>query len=147
MPSRKKKGAEYRKCDCGESWKTRDALLHDKTVKIIGYQPDFVNHKYNHFLFQHKAKGCGAFFGVRASDFKDLREKECPNDLCFGHDECPGYCMDTSDLHICSVTCRNASDRLIASKIKTRRILQKLKAASAGAKGGKKKKKQIAGTG
>ena len=112
MPSRKKKSAEYRRCDCGESWKTRDALLRDKNVKIIGYQPDFVNHKYNHFLFQHKAKGCGAFFGVRASDFKDLREKECPNDLCFGHDECPGYCMDTSDLRVCSVTCRNASDRL-----------------------------------
>ena len=140
MPSRKKKKSEYRKCDCGKIWKTRDALLRDKDVRIIGYQPDFVNHKYNHFLFQHKAKGCGVFFGVRASDFKDLREKECPNELCFGHDECPGYCMDTSDLRVCSVTCRNASDRLIASKIKTRRILQKLKTASAGAKGRKKKK-------
>ena len=146
MPSRKKKKATaYRKCDCGETWKTRDAFLRDRNVKIIGYQPDFVNHKYNHFLFQHKAKGCGQFFGVRASDFSDLRAKECPNELCFGHDECPGYCTDTSDLRVCSVTCRNASDRLIASKIRTRRILQKLKSASSAAKA--RKKKQPVGAG
>jgi hypothetical protein len=143
MPSRAKKDANYRKCDCGKTWKTRDAFLRDKAVKIIGYQPDFINHKYNHFLFQHKIKGCGVFFAVRASDFSDLREKACPNELCFGHDECPQYCTDTFDLRVCSVTCRNASDRSIASKIRSRRILRKLKGASAGAGTSRKKKQGV----
>lgn len=145
MPSRKKGTTNYRTCDCGKTWKTRNAFLRDKAVKIIGYQPDFVNHKYNHFLFHHRAKGCGVFFGVRASDFSDLREKGCPNELCFGHDECPGYCMDTFDMRVCSVTCRNATDRVIASKIRSRRILGKLKSSTAGTK--KKKKKQLASAG
>jgi len=142
MASRKK-NTDYRKCNCGKTWKTRDEFLRDKAVKIIGYQPDFINHKYNHFLFHHKTKGCGLFFAVRASDFSDLREKECPNDLCFGHDDCPRYCTDTFELRVCSVTCRNASDRIIASKIKSRRILRKLRSPSTGAKKGRQKKKHV----
>ena len=128
-------GAErsiFRKCDCGESWKTRNAFLRDKHVKIVGYQPDLISHKYNHFLFQHKAKGCGRFFGVRASDFSDLRQEKCANELCMGQAKCPGYCLNTLDLRVCSVTCRNASDRVLASKIRNRRILRNLKAAIAG---------------
>lgn len=117
----------YRKCECGYIWKTRDDFLRDKKLKIVGYQPDFINHKYNHFLFQHAAKGCGQFFGVRASDFHDLREKECANELCFAKEECPGYCKNTVDLRVCSVNCRNASDRIVAAKIRSRRILRKLK--------------------
>jgi hypothetical protein len=145
MPTPKKKTGDYKKCDCGKKWKTRDSLLRDKSVKIIGYQPDFVNNKYNHFLFRHRVKGCGMFFGVRATDFSDLREKECPNELCFGKDDCPGYCTDTFELRVCSVTCRNASDRAIASKIRSRRILKSLKKSVGGTRRAKKKK-QPAGT-
>jgi hypothetical protein len=133
MPRRKNKPSQYRKCSCGETWATRDELLRDKSVRIVGYQPDFVNHKYNHFLFQHRAKSCGEFFGIRASDFSDLREKDCPDGLCLGKEDCPGYCHDTFDLRVCSVTCRNASDRLLASKIRSRRILRKLRSVAADA--------------
>ena len=129
MPPRKKKQPEFTKCSCGHAWKTRDDFLKDKKARIIGYQPDFVTHKYNHFLFHHRTKGCGRFFGVRASAFSDLRQKDCPNELCIGHKDCPGYCTDTFDLRVCSVTCRNASDRELASRIKRRRILRSLKAA------------------
>jgi hypothetical protein len=103
-------------------------------VKIVGYQPDFVTGKYNHFLFQHRANSCGQLFGVRASDFGDLRGKECPNELCVGQEGCPGYCMNTFDLRVCSVTCRNASDRMLASKLRSRRILRSLKSAAADAR-------------
>lgn len=140
MPAPKKKKAAYRLCDCGKGWNTRDALLRDKEMRIVGYQPDFVNHKYNHFLFQHRAKGCGEFMAIRASDFSDLREKECPDDLCFGKNDCPGYCTDTFDLRVCSVTCRNASDRSIASKIRSRRILKSLQKSVDGARRGKTKR-------
>lgn len=139
MAPRKTKRAEFRRCQCGQKWKTRDDFLHDRKVKIVGYQPDFVTKKYNHFLFQHRAKSCGQFFGVRASDFGELREKECPNELCAGQEGCPGYCMNTFDLRVCSVTCRNASDRRLASKLRSRRILRSLKSA-AGARGRGKSK-------
>ena len=147
MTRRKSKPSEYRKCSCGETWETRDDLLRDRNARIVGYQPDFVNHKYNHFLFQHRAKNCGEFFGIRASDFSDLREKECPDGLCLGKEGCPGYCNDTLDLRVCSVTCRNASDRLIASKIRNRRILRKLRSVAADAprKGTAKKKRASVG--
>ncbi|RJP71842.1 MAG: hypothetical protein C4532_06955 [Candidatus Abyssobacteria bacterium SURF_17] len=124
-----KQSASYRTCECGHAWKTRDDFLRDKNVKIVGYQPDFVNHKYNHFLFQHTMKGCGQFLGVRASDFQELREKECANELCFAKEQCPGYCKNTLDLRVCSVNCRNASDRMVATKIRTRRILRRLRPA------------------
>lgn len=131
MPRQKRKQAEFRKCHCGRTWKTRDDFLRDRDVKIVGYQPDFVTGKYNHFLFQHRAKSCGRFFGIRASDFGDLREKECSNDLCVGQEGCPGYCTNTFDLRVCSVTCRNATDRMLASKLRSRRILRGLKLAVA----------------
>jgi hypothetical protein len=123
MPARTKKAGGYRTCVCGHTWKTREKFLADRNVTIVGYQPDFVNHKYNHFLFKHRAKGCGEFFGVRASDFNDLREAGCPSGLCFGKEPCPGYCKETGNLRVCSVTCRNASDRIVASKIRRRRAL------------------------
>jgi hypothetical protein len=53
-------------------------------VKIVGYQPDFVNHKYNHFVFFHRTKSCGQVFGIRASYFSDLREGKCPKELGMG---------------------------------------------------------------
>jgi hypothetical protein len=124
MPSRTKKEQEFKSCDCGRSWKTREEFLKDGKVKIVGYQPDLVNHKYNHFVFFHRIKDCGRFFGIRASDFSDLRDGRCPKELCMGQEDCPGYCTDTLDLRVCSVACRNATDRAVAAKISKRRLLR-----------------------
>ena len=144
MPPRKKP-LEFRRCECGHIWKTRDELLRDKKVKIVGYQPDFINHKYNHFLFFHLAKECGQFLAIRASEFSDIREKECPNELCMGKEGCPGYCTDTLDLRVCSVACRNASDREIAARISKRRLLRNLDREAEDPKGAKKKAREKAG--
>ncbi|GAB4331136.1 MAG: hypothetical protein Kow0099_02270 [Candidatus Abyssubacteria bacterium] len=130
MAASKSRKAEYRRCTCGKVWNTRDDLLRDAKVKIVGYQPDFVSRKYNHFLFQHKAKGCGQYFGIRSSDFADLREKGCPNELCTGQENCPGYCLNTLDLRVCSVACRNASDRVLAAKLRDRKLLRGLLAVT-----------------
>ncbi|RJP22738.1 MAG: hypothetical protein C4520_07725 [Candidatus Abyssobacteria bacterium SURF_5] len=126
MPKRKKAEFLFKTCDCGRKWKTRNEFLQDKSVKIAGYQPDFINGTYNHFLFQHRAKGCGGFLAVRASDFADLREEPCSAHLCTGHENCPGYCMNTLDLRVCSVACRNAADRQVASKLGNRRLMRAL---------------------
>jgi hypothetical protein len=117
---------DFKKCDCGSSWKTRDDFFGDGKVKIVGYQPDLVNHKYNHFVFFHRTKECGQFFGIRASHFSDLRNGECPKELGMGMEECPGYCTDTLDLRICSVACRNATDREVAARISKRRLLRSM---------------------
>ena len=123
----KKKGTRnFKTCDCGKSWKTRDELVRDRSVKIVGYQPDFVSRKFNHYLFQHTVKSCGAFLAVRASAFDDLREKDCPKEVCAGKEGCPRYCMNTLDLRVCSITCRNANDRALAAKMADRRLLRKL---------------------
>lgn len=124
MPARKKQKWEFGKCACDHSWKTRDEFLQDKKVKIVGYQPDLVNHKYNHFLFFHRAKDCGQFFGIRASAFSDLRGGKCPKELFIGQEDCPGYCTDTLDLRVCSVACRNATDREVAARLSKRRLLR-----------------------
>jgi len=144
MPARNPERTTFKKCDCGKTWKTRDEFLRDKLVKIVGYQPDFVNRKYNHFLFRHRAKSCGQLLAVRASAFSDLREKGCPNELCAGKENCPRYCMNTLDLRVCSVACRNATDRALAAKIGSRRILRSIFPTVAPApdafRGGAKKK-------
>ncbi len=126
MPARKSEKTEFKKCTCGKPWNTRDDFLRDKYVKIIGYQPDFISRKYNQFLFQHKTKGCNEFLAVRSSAFADLRERACPDEVCAGKKDCPGYCMNTLDLRICSVACRNATDRELATRISSRRILRTL---------------------
>lgn len=126
MAIKGKQKSVYRTCRCGHTWKTREDFLNDRNLKIVGYQPDFVNHRYNHFLFNHLEKGCGQFFGVRASDFSDLREKGCTAELRTGQKDCPGYCMNSTDLRVCSVACCNASDRKLAAKIRSRRVLRRL---------------------
>ncbi len=148
MPPRKKKEQEFRKCDCGHTWKTREEFLRDKKVKIVGYQPDFVNHRYNHFLFFHRLKECGLFFGVRASEFDDLREGKCPKELGMGLEDCPGYCTDMLDLRVCSVACRNAVDRELAARISKRRLLRNIGTAGGDSEqprnsGAKKRKKAV----
>lgn len=124
MATRTKKARDFKTCDCGRSWRTRESFLKDGKVKIVGYQPDLVNHKYNHFVFFHRTKECGQFFGIRASDFSDLRDGRCPKELCMGQKDCPGYCTDMLDLRVCSVACRNATDREVAAKISKRRLLR-----------------------
>ena len=145
MPPRTKKEQDFKKCDCGRSWKTRESFLKDGKVKIVGYQPDLINHKYNHFVFFHRTKDCGQFFGIRASDFSDLRDGRCPKDLCMGQEDCPGYCTDTLDLRVCSVACRNATDREVAARISKRRLLRNVGTPDSGlaelTKTGKKKGK------
>jgi hypothetical protein len=117
-------------------------------VKIVGYQPDLINHKYNHFVFFHRTKECGQFFGIRASDFSDLRDGTCPKKLCMGQEDCPGYCTDTLDLRVCSVACRNATDREVAARISKRRLLRNVGppdiAPTSSAKTEKKKRKATA---
>ena len=146
MPPKKKEKSEFKECSCGKKWKTRNSFLQDKKVKIVGYQPDVINHKYNHFLFFHRTKDCGQFFGVRASEFSDLRDGQCPKELCMGQEDCPGYCMDTLDLRVCSVACRNATDREVAARISKRRLLRSLEPGNGNGKGksqAKKAKKKV----
>jgi hypothetical protein len=130
MTLKKKEKDDFEECSCGKKWKTRDGFLRDKSVKIVGYQPDLINHRYNHFLFFHRLKSCGQFFGIRASEFKDLRTGKCPKELNMGQEDCPGYCTDTMDLRVCSVACRNATDREVAARISRRRLLKRIGTAA-----------------
>lgn len=145
MPPRKKKDQVFKKCDCGRVWKTRAGFLRDDKVKIVGYQPDLVSHKYNHFVFFHRAKACGQFLGVRASEFADLRVGKCPKELGMGQEECPGYCTDTLDLRVCSVACRNATDREVAARLSKRRLLRSLGSRDTALESPLKKGKKKAG--
>lgn len=144
MPQRKTKDKNFKECDCGRSWKTRDDFFADGKVKIVGYQPDFVNHKYSHFLFFHRAKDCGQFFGIRASEFDDLRQGKCPKELGMGMEECPGYCTDTLDLRVCSVACCNATDREVAARLSKRRLLRNVGPTKMGPADGAGKAKKTA---
>jgi len=106
---------------CHTQWDTRDGFLKDREVQIVALKPDLSGRDESRFIFHHVKPGCGADIEVPVALFDDLRQEPRVTELMFQSANCPGYCREVPNLKVCSVICRNASDRLLG--VMLRRIL------------------------
>jgi hypothetical protein len=109
-PSEQRHGAveetAFKTCPtCGFIWRSQDDMLADPDVGIIGYQAHFEELALGLFYFNH---GCGTTLGIPAGDFRHLYDGPVFPDRLQGTAECPGYCLNKSELRSCPARCECA---------------------------------------
>lgn len=100
---------------CGRIWHSRDQLLLDHYVKVIGYVANLEHTELGIFLFDHEV--CGTSMGIEASQFTDLYEGPMYNRKLTRSADCPGYCLDKIDLRRCPAKCEFSYVRDVLDKI------------------------------
>jgi hypothetical protein len=90
---------------CGDGWTNRDEFLGDPDLTIIGYQVHFRELTEGLFLFNHR---CGGTLALPAKVFADLYRGPIFERRATGTDECPFYCLRTSELRPCEAQCECA---------------------------------------
>jgi len=96
----------FKKCNkCGYQWETRDDLLSDKTIRVIGYQVFFEDLKLGMFLFNHS---CNTTIAINADLLLDLYDGPFFFDRKPEGRECPGRCLNINILSPCSPECKCA---------------------------------------
>jgi hypothetical protein len=103
---------------CHAYWNDRTQFLSDDQIHIEGLKADLTGNDQSAFVFRHTRPDCGAELDVPVMLFDDLRQQARAFDLMAGSANCPGYCKEPPNLKVCSVTCRNASDRLLGVMIR-----------------------------
>ena len=102
---------------CNTHWQTRADLLDDPNVLLIGYQA-FIGHpEKGLILFEHHVTGCGTSMAISIGSFQDFYHGEYYDELMYGSEDCPGYCLDPQNLRVCSNKCKMAFAREIVAYI------------------------------
>jgi len=99
---------------CGVAWPTREGLLADPGVRLIGYRVSFIDLIAGSFLFQHR---CGATLVLHASEFADLYDGPIFDTPQTGGEKCPGYCLRVEELRRCPAQCECAFVREIVNLV------------------------------
>jgi hypothetical protein len=93
---------------CGEVWATRDDLLGDPAVVLVGYQVSFIELMAGLFLFTH---ACGTTFAIPVAGVADLYDGPIFALRATGSAECPTYCLQADELRPCPAQCECAAIR------------------------------------
>lgn len=100
---------------CHFEWPTRDDLLSDPDVSLIGYQINFRALTAGIMLFNHRCKGTMA---INVEKFQDLYDGPIFTERHIGDADCPNHCFHQSDLKPCPAQCECAYVREILQAIK-----------------------------
>ena len=107
---------DYKKCPyCAFGWRSRDDLLCDPGVELVGYQVFFSDLMSGAFLFNHT---CGTTLAIHVDNFADLYEGPRYSERITGQDACPEYCLHKDELQSCPNKCDCAYVREILQIIK-----------------------------
>ena len=71
---------------CTHTWKTKDDLLQDPSVCLVGFQADFRETEPGHYLFNHILAGntCNTTMAVKVDDFLPLYNGPMFEEIKFG---------------------------------------------------------------
>ena len=100
---------------CGFEWDSCEEFLQDDSLKIIGYQANFIELMSGIFLFNHS---CKTTLAIKAGDFADLYGGPIFKVKATGSEECPEFCLYQNELVPCPVECECAHVREIIQVIK-----------------------------
>jgi len=118
----------FKKCaNCRKVWKERNKFLSDPYVLLLGYQAHFKDPDKGLILFSHHTDDCGTTFSIRVGEFEDLYDGKRYDELFFGTDDCPGYCLQEQNFQRCENRCRVAFAREIVHLIYKKKLRFKMK--------------------
>jgi hypothetical protein len=91
---------------CAKVWPSRKAFLEDRDIQLVGYQANFEELALGLFLFNHDT--CKTTLAIRALLLKDLYIGPVFRERRTGQEDCPGYCLRSSELEPCPTACECA---------------------------------------
>lgn len=101
---------------CPQTWSTREELLADPNIELVGYQVNFGTLELGLILFNHKA--CRSTLALHARLFRDLYEGPVFAERRTGEAECPRFCLRADELGACAARCECAYIREILQIIR-----------------------------
>lgn len=108
----------YKQCPCCQNyWLTREELLQDASVELIGYQANFIYLELGFFLFNHL--DCESTIAIPANRFRDLYDGPVFAQRLYGTEFCQGLCEDIEYLDPCENQCECAYVREIMQVIRS----------------------------
>jgi hypothetical protein len=95
---------------CQKSWQSREDFINDPEIRLIGYQANFIAIETGLFFFNHS---CDGTLALAVETFGDLYPGPIYAERKTGSEECPGYCLHSSNLKPCPARCECAYVREI----------------------------------
>ncbi len=112
-------GNVFKKCPCCKKvWDTRGRFLTDTSIRLEGYQANFIELEAGVFIFTHNVESCGTSMAIEVHDFRDLYAGEVFEKRMTGCDVCKGLCLRRDDLSPCAAKCECAFVRQIIQIVK-----------------------------
>lgn len=96
---------------------SREDLLCDKGVSVLGYQADFEDLRLGLVLFNHS---CGTTLAIEARFFEDLYDGPIFSTRRTGSADCAGYCIKRGELRRCPAQCECAWVREVVNIVANR---------------------------
>ncbi len=96
----------YKQCGyCRKTWHSREDMVRDPDVRLLGFQAFFDQPAEGLLLFNHATAKCRTTIAVRAGDFEDWGALLPVPDNRTESVVCPGHCLSMESLEACSVPC------------------------------------------
>lgn len=109
---------DFKTCsNCNAQWESLEGFIQDPDIKLVGYMPTFDELLKGLFLFNHH---CGTTLACQVGLFTHLYDGPVYTVKKTGQAECPGYCLNKTDVSPCPVECNCAYVR------ETMQILKRL---------------------
>lgn len=108
---------DFKTCsNCNARWESLEGFIQDPDIELMGYMPTFDDLLSGLFLFNHD---CGTTLACRVGLFAHLYDGPVYKERRTGQIECPGYCLNKTDVSPCPVQCDCAYVRETMQIIKT----------------------------
>jgi hypothetical protein len=104
--------------NCQHVWPDRESFLSDTTLRMEGYQVNFVNLEEGLFLFTHNIESCCSTIAIPAAEFTDLHDGPVFDENLKGEEGCDDSCLHTGVIDSCKAECECAYVRDVLVKVK-----------------------------
>ena len=88
--------------NCDTRWHSITDFIHDPTLDLVGYMPTFDELTSGLFLFNHR---CGTTLACTVGQFAHLYDGPVFEPNRRGDADCPGHCLNKTDLAPCPEQC------------------------------------------
>jgi hypothetical protein len=88
--------------NCDQQWNSIEIFMQDPGIRLVGYMPTFDDLLRGLFLFNHV---CGTTLACTVGQFEHLYDGPIYEINRHGDQECPGYCLNQSELSACPQQC------------------------------------------
>ena len=103
---------EFTHCSkCETVWKRKIDFLSDTSTSFVAYNADFEYLEHGNFVFKHDT--CGSYIEIQIVNFKGLYDGPIYTERKTGTENCPEYCLNSSELRPCPEECECAYVREI----------------------------------